>query len=1726
MIKKYTYKKTNYKSLLKVILPSLLFLVVLFSLFSISNNTKVITSLSKVFYGDNEVELDNWEISTIFYDSDVNDGKTPLTEINWEIPGDVTTTVNKTVKVQINYRNRNTVQNYKPGDLKITIPNIGYSSMYPNAGFETWYLKGVTVTGNVGANDSTHSGYDWNVTEGYSLNYSATLSFENNYAIEENTNFEGSIQIVYKFQSSWISPNEVIESDSRTYNMHYRATLNNTLNSNYLDFNYTREFIYNWEKSQYKLSINNNKISSYDRLGSNPDDYIWVKCSIMSYLSKSLSHTLQSYYPNLKVTDFDYKISFPDGTIVYNENGEQLNKIDSSFIINSKDTNLIYSNYYRNSNIYVGFPKEQYNSLLDENLPFTIDMYGTYETYENEELLTSYSGNIKLSNFLYSYSGEMYQLDKRASVYQSDDVYVDTSPNMIYQHIKDQNDRNFINWTNTINVRYSNSPMTVILGDDYMFRTDHNNVIEMGANDYYFSEIKIPRLVNSNGYEIENDRYKIHLFVRKFSENSFSEYDSFMNTNQEKKYTFNKDDKIADFYIKIDSLSEGLKDLSISSKMMFINKNVEESGTVYNYSYLKVLDSNNNLLNPASTDDYTDFNQKEFLLEADSSNGYLKRKEASVNWSYYEPYIGSMYSEPKKTTGTITQNGAEEQFEGSYTLSGVFEAWHTDRNLTMKQNVKDFYFDDLFFTDYELFDLLPEGNKLLSTKEDIINSITAGTYFYNREGDVAFNSYEEAKQFFKEHATIVIKNNWRNTGRTWVHIKFDFPDYPLVTEGGPNCYNSCGYMNYAGSISLQLKVAISYGDYAEFGNIYDNYVYSQTSANEMDRLYYDDNGQFDSAASDINENNRTDDKIHYAYSTLTINSVVSTHQDVQVSVQSDKSNYSTGKIDSSNNSEYTYKLRVRTGANEVTNLVVYDSLEKYAKDTNMEFVHASGGRGSWHGEFLGVDTSYAEGKGYVVKVYYSEDEEPGSLKTDNSWKVYNESVDKTRVKSLAFEYLDSEGRPAVLPVNSLTYVLIKMKSPSNENIKTFAYNGCWTEWNAIDSLTGNTVDFITGINSNIVKVALPNSVEPVDIDLTIDKYWKDNNNELGIRPDTITVQVIPDGDLSKAIDVPLGNTNIDNNNPNHWSTTISVPKYDLDGNTISYTLRENEIILDNGYKYTPEINDNSITNTLMKEIELKKIWKDNTNSYLTRPSNVTYKIKQNNTLYQEITFTGDYSINEWTKKITVPVYDSSNRTYNYTIEENQVDNYTSDCNNYTCTNILTGNDTLNIKKNWKDNNNSYNTRPNSIMVNVLQNNNVYRGLTLTDSNNWTTSVTVPKYDSNGVKYNYTIEEEQVDEYGLVEYNQNTYNITNTLQTNINLTITKNWVDDNNSYNTRPNELKITLLQNNNEYQELTLTGDTNTWTTSIEVPKYDNNQRKYTYSIREITDNLNSDYSDITYSEEELSVTNKLNKKQELLIKKKWIDQDNKYLTRPSKVSINVLRNGEVFTAVELTGNTNTWTTTINDVDVYDPNGKKYTYTLEEETLEKYEKVTYDNTNLEITNELTEIPKVTLYFTVVNGYVDPVTGEMKYDDFGLNEIMKKYNVNPDDEYIFKFELQNTSSGKVYEGKLSTKGILEFDDLPYGEYKAIEGEDKLFQFVDMIEIEEVNGVKFERRGKEGFITVEPTGNNIIYGAKIINKIEAPITNPKTNLKGLFVVLTIVIVAIISFIVVKKKKELYD
>ena len=508
---------------------------------------------------------------------------------------------------------------------------------------------------------------------------------------------------------------------------------------------------------------------------------------------------------------------------------------------------------------------------------------------------------------------------------------------------------------------------------------------------------------------------------------------------------------------------------------------------------------------------------------------------------------------------------------------------------------------------------------LTSTKEEILNSINisdANYYncFYNSNKTQAFSSSTELLNFIKTHSSINIIENWKNTGRTKIEWFVDFSEFPLLMFG----YRSPQFY-------INFNSAISYDSYLEYGQTWKNITYSESfflnNEKMANKSSLKDEGKNDKEATDINENNDTTETLSSANSTTTINSVVSTHQDVTIFVKTDYNYFMTKIADASCSSEYQYKLRVRSGNNKITNLILYCNLEE-----------AQTGKTRWKGQFLGFDTSYAQNKGYNVKTYYSENPEAGNLYNENGiinsdWKEYSfyspaiyaqglevtfnnqfateaanwdyleiyyilngttyklgkwggtdlagktiqiptndfylywhtdnsksnfygfsidsithtnisntnttkgtipsytideisgnnypdsafdsythgnygnsvnkiwhytydgekeliqeatQQTDNSKVKSLAFEYLDSNGNTAILPANSISYVLINMKAPTDENIKTLARNACRTQWNALDEF-GIPVQGITGINSNVVKVALPNSVKTDDV---------------------------------------------------------------------------------------------------------------------------------------------------------------------------------------------------------------------------------------------------------------------------------------------------------------------------------------------------------------------------------------------------------------------------------------------------------------------------------------------------------------------------------------------------------------------------------------------------------------------------------------------------------------------
>ena len=1085
-----------------------LFIAVFASLFSLRADT--------VDEETGEIFTDNWEISTVFYDSTIDSGVTPLTEINWDASdGSYKNGEPRVITVQINYQNTSAVTTYQPGELSITIDNPLKGAHVSSTGYSGQHLhQAITV----GANDSTHTGYDWNYTyirdpdNIYNQSFSSskeigTFIFTNANVIEEKSNFEGSIQIVYSitpWENDGTYNSDTKYKDEHTYNhtkklqaiLSYDKTnesneiITQNITSNELIFNYTRIYLHPWLRNNYTIDKTANKITSLDRLPTG--DYYWVK-----YTFKIKATSFSMGYPYINADNLTLKDQFPSNSIVCNDNFELLNPVEgTTYILNATHFNNAYYGYP--INIYVGYPKSLYNETIGNlNITNHVDLYAKYNNQTEYVFAADDEVSLNLTDFVFSYSGELYSIKK--------DIEDDTSLNIYYESISgiDPLLNNSTNFCIFPNVLYTGQVMDIKIGDDLLFVTSNNGSYrKIEENEYCFTSISFPfYLVNGHNKMIPANTYNIELWIKYQNTSEYILYETFKNNastseNDMKKWSFSETQNVAGFYFIIKDIQESIfseydyynniQREAIRCTIKFNNiNNISESGTIHNFAYLQVY-INDILQNEPSINSYANFITKEEIASFDQNTYgvYVQRDSQSINYAKYTPPKLSNRIEFYKNMSSFIQDAENEIFTGTTSLSLSFDS-HNNNSL-LEHEIKTYGFlfpEEQKFIGFELYDLLPIGMDLTSSVENIIDSFYVdGSYWvYDNNGKKYSNT--DLLNLIKNNATINIIENYNNTNRTYISILVNFENTPLILRG----------LNRSFSVGTRYNYNVTYDSCLEYGKTWINRAYLKLykrdiSISSSDSIYFytgssyiiKDNGNIDIQESDINNNQNTNESIVYAKASKTITSVVSTHQDVTTYVKTDQNNYSTGIVDTSCNSEYEYKLRVRTGAADVTNLVIYTSIEE-----------AQPKRTRWKGEFLGIDTTYAENKGYTVKVWYSPNKTAGTLTEDTSWQIYDEAtVNKADVKSLAFQYLvetdDTTGTnadaidPAVLPANSLTYVLIKMKSPADENIKTLARMDCWTQWNAIDEFD-QPVDFITGINSNIVKVALPNSIKTDDI---------------------------------------------------------------------------------------------------------------------------------------------------------------------------------------------------------------------------------------------------------------------------------------------------------------------------------------------------------------------------------------------------------------------------------------------------------------------------------------------------------------------------------------------------------------------------------------------------------------------------------------------------------------------
>ena len=457
------------------------------------------------------------------------------------------------------------------------------------------------------------------------------------------------------------------------------------------------------------------------------------------------------------------------------------------------------------------------------------------------------------------------------------------------------------------------------------------------------------------------------------------------------------------------------------------------------------------------------------------------------------------------------------------------------------------------------------------------------------------------------------------------------------------------------------------------------------------------------------------------------------------------------------------------------------------------------------------------------------------------------------------------------------------------------------------------------------------------IEISGTKNWADENNQDGIRPTSITVNLFANG--TKVADqkvTPDANGN--------WSYVFrNLPQYDVNGE-ITYTVTEDAVA-----GYETSVSGYNITNThkpATTDITGTKTWNDSDNQDGKRPESITVNLLADGKITATKTVT---AADNWTYSFTdLPKY-ANGEEITYTVSEDTVADYTTTYDGSNITNSYTpGKTSATVTKIWNDAENQDGKRPESITVSLLADGKeTGKTVTLSVENNWkqTISDLPEKADGKAIEYTWT-EETLPEGYELTDNSKNgtVTTLTNTYAPETtSISGTKTWDDADNQDGKRPESIVVNLLANGEIAASQTVKADeAGNWTyTFKDLPKYANG-KEITYTV---TEEAVEGYET---SVDGFNITNTYTTETtEVKGSKTWNDADNQDGKRPESITVRLLANGEEKDSQTVTADENgNWTYSFEKLPKYEA-GKEIVYTVTEDAVADY---TTEITGYDITN--------------------------------------------------------------------------------------------------------------------------------------------------------------------------------
>ena len=349
-------------------------------------------------------------------------------------------------------------------------------------------------------------------------------------------------------------------------------------------------------------------------------------------------------------------------------------------------------------------------------------------------------------------------------------------------------------------------------------------------------------------------------------------------------------------------------------------------------------------------------------------------------------------------------------------------------------------------------------------------------------------------------------------------------------------------------------------------------------------------------------------------------------------------------------------------------------------------------------------------------------------------------------------WVDANNQDGKRPT-SITINLLADGEKVDSKTVTAADNWSWTFTNLKKYSTGTTpivytvtedavTDYETTYSDDHLSVT--NKHEPSVVEKTVLKVWEDNEDQDGLRPESISVQLLANGKAyGEAVTL---------NEDNEWTYTWTELPEKANGETITYTVDEISEIAEYTTTYSTSEDTFTITNKHTPgEVEktVLKVWEDNEDQDGLRPESISVQLQADGKDYGDAVTLSEE--NSWTYTWEKLPEKAEGKAITYTVKELEaIEGYTTTYSEDTFTITNThkpGEVEKTVLKKWEDNNNEAKARPARVTVRLYNDDGYVGKVELNQDNKWQyTFENLPKVMANGAEYTYYIREAAVSSY--------------------------------------------------------------------------------------------------------------------------------------------------------------------------------------------------------------------------------------------------------------------------------------------------------------------------------------------------------------------------------------------